>query len=408
MSSGEGWVRVARERGDILWPMTRSRNSRIVRRPYGLGICAVLWLTSAAAAQQQTFTLDPEQGEWQQTEAPEPGSDAEIMQRARTLLAQNRPGQARRLLDGFLEKNERLDNPWLAEAFLLRGDAKTADADEYDALYDYEEVIKSFPGTEQFAIAVEREMDIGIRYLGGLKRKFLGLRIDSAYGVGEELLIRVQERLPGSRLAERAGIELADYYYRRRDLKMAAEAYDVFLRNFPQSQYRQKAMQRRIYSNIGRFKGPSYDASGLVESEILIKNFADVYPADAEAAGLNDGLLARLDESAAAQMLDTARWYLRRGDPISARLTIRRLLRKHPASVAAVRGLEIAQEQKWDLVAQAPDGAAGAEEAAQTPGPSEPQDSPVPPTEPQLPPAPPAAPESPTSPAPTLTPGGRP
>lgn len=386
--------------------MTLPRHSRFARRPYGVGLCALLILTSTAAAQQQTFTLDPEQGDWQPTEVPEPGSDAEIMQRARTLLAQNRPGQARRLLDGFLEKNERLDNPWLAEAFLLRGDAKTADADEYDALYDYEEVIKSFPGTEQFATAVEREMDIGIRYLNGLKRKFLGLRIDSAYGVGEELLIRVQERLPGSRLAERAGIELADYYYRRRDLKMAAEAYDVFLRNFPQSQYRQKAMQRRIYSNIGRFKGPSYDASGLVESEILIKNFADVYPADAEAAGLNDGLLARLDESAAAQMLDTARWYLKRGDPVSARLTIRRLLRKHPASVAAVRGLEIAKEREWDLVA-AP--VATPEEASETPGPSDAQDVPVPPpAEPQLPPAPPAAPESPTSPAPTLTPGGRP
>ena len=64
---------------------------------------------------------------------------------------------------------------------------------------------------------------------------------------------------------------------------MAAETYDVFLTLFPKSEHRRKAMQRRVYSNIARFKGPKYDASGLVEAKFQIERFSAV-PAQAEQA----------------------------------------------------------------------------------------------------------------------------
>lgn len=330
-------------------PNSFPADARRIARSAGLAAlaCASLLLAPAAHAQQQEFKLGDD-GSLVKTREIDPASDEGKMQRARQYLAENRTGLAYKLVNDWLERYERTDNPWIAEAYVIRGDAKTARGDEYDALYDYEEVIKGFPGTEQFATAVEREMDIGMRYLGGLKRRFLGMRIDDATGLGEELLLRCQERMPGSRLAERACIELADYYYRTRDLRMAAEAYSIFLKNYPNSQYRQKAMQRRVFSNIGRFKGPNYDASGLLESKLLIEDFTQSYPADAEAAGLNDALVARLDESAGAQMLESAKWYLTRHDPVSAKLMLRRLLRKHPDSVAAVRALEIIKENGWD------------------------------------------------------------
>src|SRR5690606_32200410 len=119
--------------------------------------------------------------------------------------------------DGWLEEHEQSDSPLLAQAFLLRGDAVLASGNEYRALYDYERVIIDFPGSPEYARAVERELEIGIRYLHGLRRKLWGIRFAGATDVGEELLVRVQERMPGSALAERAGIELADFYYRTRD-----------------------------------------------------------------------------------------------------------------------------------------------------------------------------------------------
>lgn len=313
----------------------------------GLALAALLALAAAPArAQTTTYQLDPS-GDWVQTAAPDPSTDEGRIAEARRLIADGRPGRAEEILDEFIEKYELRDNPWLAEAYLARGDAKNARGREEDALYDYEEVIKNYAGSDAFTRAVEREMDIGVRYLNGLKRRFLGMRIVSGDRVGEELLIRVQERLPGSRIAEAANLELADFYYRNRDLRMAAEAYEVFLINYPNSEYREKAMQRRVYANVARFKGPRYDASGLVEAEILVNDFTQRFPADAEKAGMNDALLARIDDSLALQLFDTAEWYLKRGDEVSAKLTLNRLIRRHPLSGAARKALVVMEQRGW-------------------------------------------------------------
>lgn len=301
---------------------------------------------SNALGQAKELELD-ESGEFRETRVLEPGSDEATIAEARVLLANDRPSEARSILTKWIDEHAREDNQYLAEAYRLRGDAITAAGNEYKALYDYEAVALQFPSSPEFVIALEREYEIAKRYLGGLRRKFLGIRMESGAPIGEELLVRIQERLPKSQLAEQAAIDLADYYYRMREMEMAAEMYGIFLTNFPESQYRKHAMQRRIYSNIARFKGPRYDAAPLIEAQYLVEGFAQTYPADAQAAGLNDALVARLDESLAAQMLDTARWYLRQKDPTSARVTLQRLLREHPGTLAASRGTEIMVDRGW-------------------------------------------------------------
>ncbi len=325
---------------------------------------APLLLAPAASAQDETpldissggaqYRLD-DRGRWVRFEAAEPGSDAALMSEARALIAADRAGAAKKLLDTWIKANEFSASPFLAEAYLLRGDAKLALSDEYKALYDYERVVKDFPASEQFTVALERELEVARLYLNGLRRKtFFGLRVDSGIVAAEEIIMRINERLPGSRLAEEALLLLADYYYRKRDLPMAAETYDVFLEIFPRSEFRKLAMERRIYSNIAQFKGPRYDASGLIEARYQILEFADQFPIEAEQAGLSDALIVRLDESAGAQMLETAKWYIRRGDPVSARLTLRRLIEKHPRTLAAAEALRIFDERGWTTTQEAP------------------------------------------------------
>jgi tetratricopeptide (TPR) repeat protein len=312
-----------------------------------------LWLALGVAgaapalrAQSVEFSLD-EDGNWVQVDAPEAGTDEALIAKARRLLAEEQPNAAREILAGFIDAHKREGHPLLAEAYLLRGDAWMAGGKEYQALYDYEVVTLDYPATDSFVTAVQRELDIGVRYVNGLKRKFAGVRILSAEDVGEELLIRVQERLPGSRAAERAGIELADYYFRQRDMEMAAIAYDLFLELYPKSEYRIDAMKRRVYSTIARFKGPRYDGSPLIDAQVLIDRFSRLYPAEAQKAGLDDALATRLDESAANSLLQTAQWYIRRGETVAGRYTLQRLVKEHPRTAAAARALETLEERGW-------------------------------------------------------------
>lgn len=320
------------------------------------------WLLAAACsvsfavpalAQQPEFTLD-NTGVWNPSKTPEPGSDEALIADAARLIAQENPAAALKILNPWIAANKRGDSPLLPRAYLLRGDARTTSGEEFQALYDYERVVKEFPGSEEFVTALEREFEIAKRYVHGLKKRWLGLRIADAGDIGEELFIRIQERLPASRLAELAGLELADYYYRNNNLELAAEAYEIFLTLYPTSEFRMEAMQRRIASNVSRYQGAPYDGGGLLEARILSARFKRDYPAEAERSGIDDGLIARLDNAQARQLLVTAKWYLRRGDPVSARYELQRILRDYPSTETAMTALNMLKERGWEPAAPRP------------------------------------------------------
>lgn len=306
----------------------------------------MLLVLSSAPAQSGGYALSADRS-WEAQPGPERGSDEWTIGEARRLLAEDRAHEARKLLDAWLDQHERSGSPLLPQAYMVRGDARNALDDEFGALYDYEAIIKGYKQSEEFPAAVGRELEIGLRYADGLKLKFIGIRMIDSAEVAVELLVRVQERLPRSQAAEKAAIELADFYYRQRDMKLAHEAYDLYLLNFPNGPSRVKAQQRRIQTDVARFKGPRYNAAGLINAKVQIKDFAQRFPVEAEQSGMNEALVARLDESMAAQILDTAEWYLATGDDPSARLALRRLIRDHPRTLSAERGEATLRSRGW-------------------------------------------------------------
>lgn len=363
---------------------------------------SIAWLAQGATAQSRTYTLD--EGGWVEGETPEPGSDEARIAEARSLLAEGRPGAAEALLTEYIRQYETSRNPFLPQAYRLRGDARVARGDEFKALYDYESVIQSFPASEEVAVAVEREFEIAQRYDSGLRKKWLGLRVEPAGDIAIEIYIRTQERLPGSALAEQAAIALADYYFDRRDWPFATEAYDLYLLNFPQGPSAIKAQKRRIYAEIAGYGGPARDTRPLIEARERIRRFARLYPAEAEASGLNEELIDRVDESLAEQMLVTSKWYLRVKDNPSARYTLRRLVEKYPTTLAAREGMEIMDDRGWPYIAFTPDGSSGpsgfeaGEQGTQEVAPVELPEERTPPSEgvptrPDIPEAPPTPPE---------------
>jgi outer membrane protein assembly factor BamD (BamD/ComL family) len=293
------------------------------------------------------------------------------MDRVRRLVAEGRAGDAERAADSFLDTANKGD-PYYPEALLLRGNAKLLDSRETDALYDYEEIIKEHPGSEQFVPALEKEHEIALMYLAGLRRQTWFLfRIDSGVPVAAEILVRINERLPGSALAEQALLDLANYYYDERELKMAAETYSVFVTIFPRSEHRELAMSRRVYSTIGQFRGPRYNTRSIIDAQILLRQYQDEFPLQAQLSGLDDGLETRLDEGQASQLLTTAQWYLNRGDPASARFALRRLVERHPRTGSAAKAYAYLEAQGW-LPRQADEASVGAPpttpQAAEAPG----------------------------------------
>lgn len=292
------------------------------------------------AVAQQRFALTDED-EWGEVDAVEPGSPEWQLGAARRSLAAGEFLRAINLSTRWIEQNPRHD--LLPDAYIIRGDAKLRRDDLYLALFDYEYVARVYPGSEAFTIALERELEIAKRFAQGERRRLWGIKIVDASAEAEELLIRIQERMPGSQLGEAAGMELGDFYFRRRNMPMAAEAYDLFIENYPRSEQISKARRRAIYAHIAGFKGPQYDAAGLIEARFRLEELKVIEPRTAQQVGA-DALLVRIDESHAMKLLEQAKWYLRTGDVVAAELTIRRLVTRHLGTVAAAEGLRLVEQ----------------------------------------------------------------
>jgi outer membrane protein assembly factor BamD (BamD/ComL family) len=344
-----------------------AHGTALCRRTALLAACCALALAAPAPGQGSSFTLERD-GRWAVEREPEPGSDEAVIAEVRRHLAEDRPGAAFDRIDRWIKQNDpesQGTSPWLAEAYLARGDALLAMDREFKALFDYEVVASRFPESSAFVRAIERELGIARLYSAGLKRRALGIRWQQTDDTAVELMIRAQERVPGSVLAEQAAIDLADHYFRNRDMALAAEAYDLYLLNYPQGPNRIKAMQRRIFANIAQFKGPSYDSSSLLDAELQIRRFGAELPTEAERLGIDDALLARVDESLAVQRLDTAKWRLRQGDLASARFLLRRVVKDHPRSTAAGEAIQIMTARGWLLPNETGEAATGETEAGQ-------------------------------------------
>lgn len=296
-----------------------------------------LTLSSGASAQQE-YILSADDT-WKPEKAVDPATPEGQLVEARKTLAAGDAERAETLATRWIERNPR--HPLLPDAYLIRGDAKAAGSDEYRALFDYEYVARMFSGSDAFVTALQRELAIAKDYVAGKKRKLWGMRIASTSEEAEELLIRVQERLPGSRLAEEAGIQLADFYFDRRQMALAAVAYELFIQNYPRSSQIDKARRRLIYSNLATFKGPEFGAAGLYEARDRLRQLQRLQPAEAQRMGA-DALLRRIDESDAQKLLSIAQYYLDTGEPISAEFTIRRLTRRYPHSAATADALRLA------------------------------------------------------------------
>jgi outer membrane protein assembly factor BamD (BamD/ComL family) len=347
---GEVWVLKFAKAGVGL---SRLRRSAAVMALFSSMLVAGGTLSSSALAQEQ-YQL--KQGKWQKQAPVDPATPEGKLVAIRALIEQGEPKEAAEQATEWIDNHP--NHPALIDAYMVRADAQCGRRRYYKALYDFEYVIRYYPGSEQFNVAMEREFEIAKLYVHGVKRYFLGMPILPAYEEGEEILIRIQERAPGSDLGERASLELSDYFYRDGKMTSAAEAYDLFLQNYPRSLHRERVLLRLIQANLATFKGPKFDSTGLIEAQQRIRQYEKEFPAAAEKIGTS-ALSVRIGESLALKGYYIARWYERTGETLSAVYTYRRIVKDSPRAAAAQLALSRLEDLDAAPVAPAPGNSSG-------------------------------------------------
>lgn len=304
-----------------------------------LVIIAALLLPTALTSAKDTSTWEFRDGAWREIQpqpSTQPGAeiDQSVLDEAEQLLARGRHREARRLL----LKWERLNRPSPARdrALLLLADSYYQYGDKVRAFYHLDELMDTYPDSTLYHPALEKQFQIAEDFLYGYHLRVLGLPMITAPEHGVEMLFRIQQRSPGSPLAERALIRTADHYYAWSDYYLAADAYGAYVRSYPRSPVVLEARLRRAFCYLAEFRGVKYDATPLVDARAqLVALSGD----DATFAAQNGvpQIIEQIDAALAEKIYFTADFFRRTREPKAAVYNYRYLQAAYPDSPQAAR-----------------------------------------------------------------------
>lgn len=290
--------------------------------------------------------LDPATDSWAPASRPAEGVSQVELDQGRRLLAQGEARAARKLLAKWVEANP--DHERYIEGVFLYAESLFEVRDYYKAYENYQIVVEGASG-DLFYRALRREMDVARAFLAGEPRIVWRVFRLPAYDDGLEILDRVWERVPGSRVGEEALKIKADYLFATGQMSLAQDEYALLAREYPSGRYTPIALLRSAEAANAAFPGVQFDDRPLIEARARYEQLREAYPVVAEREDVETRLAAIRDRQAEKD-LEIARWYERTRQQASAEFYYRRILRDWPETLAAsaarvrLRGLGVEVE----------------------------------------------------------------
>jgi outer membrane protein assembly factor BamD (BamD/ComL family) len=238
------------------------------------------------------------------------GPDREKLDQAEQVLIEGREGKASKLLNKWLKKFPH--SPYRAEALYYAGQSLEQQGKLYKAFERYEQLLEGYNNSEFFRPGLEAEFGIAERFLSGTKRMALGIFRVSGDDVGINIIEKLQERRPGSVLAEKGLMLLGDYYLRKKLYPEAADAYNLLIIEYPSSIYVRQARLRAARAYMNMFEGVSKDPVPLIEAHERLLEYRQLYQGDEQSNEI-EAMLAKVEDLQAERDYQTGRFYERTG-----------------------------------------------------------------------------------------------
>ncbi len=270
-------------------------------------------LQAAAAQQPRTRTLsyDSEQKTWVEQPAPSPGTAVGDLHAIRARVKDGKYRAALSAVKKFVKKYGQSD-PLYARAMIAKAEALIGLRGYYKAYVALEAVLAEFDDGALTSEALRLEFVIAEAYLGGAKRKLLGIPLLS----GEDLAYRILDEMTTDRadrrLAELAIKAKAEHMFRKGDHELAELEYAQLLREHTQSRYYPLALRRSAEAALAGFGGVEYDQAALAEAADRYGEYRARFPMRAEREGVGQ-ILEGIREKHAQKGYSIGVYYERTG-----------------------------------------------------------------------------------------------
>lgn len=198
----------------------------------------------------------------------------------------------------------------------------------------YEKVLSEYPQSELFEAVLDRQFAIGTAYLGGQKRRVLGIFKMRRYAEGERIMEKISERRGDSPIARRAALAVVESYERRRKFVDAFDKWSGISSRWPTGQIGKDALLGMARCKHAAYRGPRYDSTHLVSAKSYYERFKLRYPRDAEEMDI-DERLKQIEEQLAYKQFSIGEYYHKAGNKQAGNLYYQMVLDNWAESTAA-------------------------------------------------------------------------
>jgi outer membrane assembly lipoprotein YfiO len=300
--------------------------------PAFLAAAVCCLLNSGAMAQQ---TLELHDGKWQPVSTQPAAAhssasgivSAPELDRTESLIDKGEYRTAtKRMVEWFKTHKQPAA---MDRALYLMARALYGYGDRIKAFYYLDELMDEHPESPLFYRALGLQFQIADGYLNGYRRRILGLPLLGAEDEAVEMLYRIQQRSPGSDLAEKALLRTADYFYEDQQYDIAAEVYGAYVKSYPRSPLVPRVKLRQAFSNLAQFRGVRFDPTPAMDARAELADIEAQYPKLASQERVPH-YIQRIDDALARKLYVTADFYHRTHEPEAAAYTYELLLQAYP------------------------------------------------------------------------------
>jgi outer membrane protein assembly factor BamD (BamD/ComL family) len=298
-----------------------------------VGCCAL----TAGAQDKQEMVWDGEK--WVAAAPPEPGTAMGDLAILRNDVDAGRTKKIVKRVENYLLKYPQ--SPGCEEAMNLAGQALIKRGDYWDAYDWFIRQTSTYPNGALYQRALDRQYMIAEAFLTGRKRRLWGIFRVSAKDDAIEMLQRIAAAAPGTDIAERALLRVADHYFDIAMYKEAIDTYEQFIRQNPASPRRAYAMLQVPKSYLLMYRGVEWEVAPLLDAKKRFEIFAAAYPRAAEKEDIAK-ILEEIRQIRAHKLYHTGWFYERTKHPRAAAYYYRQLL-----ETKNDRGVRIFADTEW-------------------------------------------------------------
>jgi len=287
-------------------------------------LCAVVLSAGPRAGAEGTEHVWKD-GKWVAAPKPVEGTPEGELAIVRMHLDKGRPKNALKAIKKFqasYPNDERCE-----EIMMLAGQAEMDRGRYIDANDRFNEQMDQYRNGDFYDRAIHRQYEIADAFLKGRKRRAMMMFKVSAVDKGIEILNGIADRVPGTVVAEKALLRVADHHYDAKQVVQAVEAYDHYIKTFPQSPRKRMghAMLRAARARYAQYKGDAFDDTPLTDAQQRFMIYLDRYPEEANKANV-PMVLSQIKNALIQRYFSAGKFYQRVGRKTAAIFYYRRVI----------------------------------------------------------------------------------